>query len=371
MKQTMTFIVLSIFFVFGWGTTSIFAQTYGERNAILLEEFIYESAPFPSCHAVSLVETSDGTLMAAWFGGYHENHKRVGIWTSQKRDGRWTPPVEAANGLQENGDYLATWNPVLFQPKDGPLMLFFKVGPSPDTWWGEMMVSTDNGSTWTDHKKLPDNGIGPVRCKPLEMADGRILCPSSDEAGGNWVSHLEITDKNGESWQRTVPLHSKEEAQTIQPTLLPFEDGRMLMLCRDKNGNGKIWQCWSNDSGKAWGRFSATELPNPNAGIDAVALKDGRFLLIYNHTVRTPENPDDPPGRSMINLALTEDGKSWKAVCIFENYGKGEFSYPAIIQTNDGLVHIAYTWQRQKMKHIVLDPAKIKGIPMTNGTWPR
>ncbi len=367
----MRYVLYSLFLV-QWVVLSsaVSAQTYGQRDAILREEFIYQSAPFPSCHAVSLVETTAGTLMATWFGGYHENHKRVGIWTSRKTDGGWTPPAEVANGLQENGDYLATWNPVLFQPKEGPLMLFFKVGPTPADWWGEMMVSEDDGKTWKNRVKLPEGGIGPVRNKPIETTDGRILCPSSDEAGDVWTSHLEIMNPRDGSWTRTPPLHSKEEAQTIQPTLLPFDDGRMLMLCRDKNSNGKIWQCLSNDDGKTWGRFSTTELPNPNSGIDAVALQDGRFLLAYNHSVRKPVNPDDPPGRDILNLAISSDGVQWRAVCIFENSPKSEFSYPAIIQTKDGLVHVAYTWQRRLMKHVVLDPEKISGIPIRDGQWP-
>lgn len=370
MKKSLA--ILAVMFVFsGFLSNPSPAQTYGERNAILLEEFIYESAPFPSCHAVTLVETADGTLMAAWFGGYHEGHKRVGIWTSRKINGKWTPPVEAANGLQDDGRYLPCWNPVLFQPKNGPLTLYFKVGPNPGEWWGEMMVSEDDGRIWKNRKRLPDDGIGPVRCKPIETNDGRILCPSSNERGGVWLSHMEITDARGEKWECGVPLHTKEVAQTIQPSLMPLKDGRILMLCRDRNGNGNIWQCWSEDNGKSWGKFEKTNLPNPNAGVDGVTLQDGRILLIYNHAVAKPADPDAPPRRTMLNLAVSRDGKEWQAACVFENTLKTEFSYPAIIQTKDGLVHVAYTWKRQRMKHAVLDPKKIEGTPMKDGQWPK
>ncbi|MCL2743832.1 MAG: exo-alpha-sialidase, partial [Planctomycetaceae bacterium] len=224
------------------------AQTFGERNAVILEEFIYQSAPFPSCHAVTLAETTDGTLTAAWFGGYSEGHKRVGIWLSQKIDGRWTPPVEVANGLQEDGDYRATWNPVLFQPENAPLQLHFKTGLTPSGWQGEVMFSKDNGKSWYGRKVLPNNGIGPVRNKPIVLQNGKILCGSSDETGNVWTTHLEITDAKAEHWERTPPLHTPEEAQTIQPTLLQFKDGRILMLCRDRNPNGFIYQCWSPDN---------------------------------------------------------------------------------------------------------------------------
>ena len=85
-------------------------------------------------------------------------------------------------------------------------------------------------------------------------------------------------------------------------------------------------------------------------------------MLIYNHTAK---------GRSPLNLAVSKDGKTWEAALIFEDEPKREFSYPAIIQTKDGLVHITYTWKRAKVKHIVLDPAKLTTKPIVNGQWPQ
>jgi predicted neuraminidase len=101
-------------------------------------------------------------------------------------------------------------------------------------------------------------------------------------------------------------------------------------------------------------------LPNPNSGIDAVTLRDGRHLIVYNHTDR---------GRSPLNVALSLDGKTWQAALVLESE-PGEYSYPAVIQSADGLVHITYTWKRQRIKHVVIDPAELKSVPMTNGKWP-
>ena len=95
--------------------------------------------------------------------------------------------------------------------------------------------------------------------------------------------------------------------------------------------------------------MTATTLPNPSAGIDALRLADGRFLLVYNPT---------PSSRSRLELAVSRDGKSWRSVATLEN-GAGEYSYPALIQSGDGRVHVTYTWRRERIKHVVLDPARL------------
>jgi predicted neuraminidase len=102
------------------------------------------------------------------------------------------------------------------------------------------------------------------------------------------------------------------------------------------------------------------DLPNPNSGTDAVTLRDGRHLLVYNHTAK---------GRSPLNVAVSTDGDTWQAALVLENE-PGEYSYPAVIQTADGLVHAVYTWKRQRIKHVVIDPAKLQLRPIEGGVWP-
>ena len=107
--------------------------------------------------------------------------------------------------------------------------------------------------------------------------------------------------------------------------------------------------------------MTLTTLPNPNAGTDAVTLKDGRHLLVYNHTAR---------GRSPLSVAVSRDGVAWQAGLELENDPGSEFSYPAVIQTRDGLVHVTYTWKRQRVKHAIIDPKKLELRPIVNGQWP-
>ena len=140
--------------------------------AILREEFIHEPSTYPQCHASTIVETTAGTLVAAWFGGTHERHPDVCIWLRRCENGRWLPEQMVADGVQSPTLRYPTWNPVLFQPRRGPLMLFYKVGPSPETWWGMLTTSDDDGRTWSTPRRLPDGMLGPIKDKPIELAGG-------------------------------------------------------------------------------------------------------------------------------------------------------------------------------------------------------
>lgn len=318
------------------------ATNRGSRSMIVEKsEFIYQRAPFPSCHASTIVDTKSG-LVAAWFGGSDEGENDVGIWVSRHEDGKWSWPVEAASGVEGNKRY-PCWNPVLFQPRGGPLILFYKVGPSPSTWWGMMKESTDGGVTWSRAKRLPNNILGPIKNKPVMIGD-QLWCPSSTEHDG-WRIHMEYTDDLGKTWTRTEALSEGREFGAIQPTVLPWSRKRVQLLCRAKEGR-RVVECWSEDGGKTFSRLQQTTLANPNSGLDAVMLKDGRALLVYN---------DTPRGRTPLTVAVSNDGQNWTNVVTLESE-PGEYSYPAIIQGNDGKVHITYTWKRQRIKHVVLNP---------------
>ncbi|WP_234735159.1 sialidase family protein [Tellurirhabdus bombi] len=326
-------------------------------KGVLKSEFIYEQAPFPSCHASTLAETPQG-IVAAWFGGTHENNPDVGIWFSQLVNDKWTAPVEVANGVQADGKRYASWNPVLFQMPNGPLLLFFKVGPSPSTWWGMLTSSTDGGKTWAKPTRLPEGILGPIKNKPVLLSSGQLLCPSSSEHDG-WRLHMETTADGGKTWKKSEPLNDGKTFSAIQASILFHPNNRLQLLCRSKNK--AVLEAWSSDNGKTWSALQPTSLPNPNSGTDAVTLRDGRQLIVYNHTAK---------GRSPLNVALSPDGKRWQAAAVLENEAGGEFSYPAVIQSRDGRVHITYTHHRKKIKYVVLDPAKLELTDIKDGNWP-
>jgi predicted neuraminidase len=237
------------------------------------------------------------------------------------------------------------------------LDLFYKVGPSPTTWWGMVRTSRDNGKSWSEARRLPDGVLGPVKNKPVRLDDGTIVSGSSTEtpdAANLWRVHFERSTDNGATWTivRPAPVTGGPEIGAIQPSILIHKDGRLQAVGRSRSQ--RVFETWSSDKGLTWSAVTLTSLPNPSAGTDAVTLRDGRHLIVYNHT---------PKGRSPLNVAVSRDGKLWESALVLESE-PGEYSYPAVIQAPDGLVHITYTWKRQRIKHVVVDPAKLVPVPI-------
>lgn len=337
------------------------ATTTFAAGPILKSEFLYDTAPFPSCHASTIVESKTG-LLVAWFGGTDEGEQDVGIWTAHLKDGQWTAPVEVANGVQPDGSRHPCWNPVLFQPKDAPLMLFYKVGPSPSTWWGMLRTSIDGGKTWGDARRLPEKILGPIKNKPVQLADGTILCGSSTEGLSpppEWQLHMERSTDGGKTWSFITVPTTTDGPSAIQPSILQHADGTLQALGRTRSK--KLFTTSSKDHGLTWSPVALMDLPNPSAGTDAVTLRDGRHVLIYNHTAK---------GRTPLNIAVSKDGHAWDGALVLET-DPGEYSYPAIIQTADGLLHATYTWHRKKIRHVVIDPKQLAGKPIVDGVWPK
>lgn len=357
------FMIISMVFFFGARAQENALHKW--QKGIVRDEFIYEKAAFPSCHSATLAETPTG-LVYAFFGGTKERHPDVEIYVSRLDDGKWTAPASVANGIQEDGSRLPTWNPVLYQVPNGELLLFYKVGPKPSAWWGMLKRSTDGGKTWSEAERLPEGYLGPIKNKPVLLSNGSLICPTSTEGNG-WNIHFEITSDFGKTWRKVGPIAKAEDAlNAIQPSVLDHGKGKLQILARSRNW--AIVESWSYDYGETWTPLQKTTLPNNNSGTDAVTMKDGTHVLVYNHVLPPKDNPKG--ARTPLNVAISKNGKDWDAVLILEDSPISQYSYPAVIQTSDGLLHFAYTWRRQKMKHVVVDPSQLKRRRIKKGIWP-
>jgi len=321
------------------------------KITVLEETFIYNEAPFPECHASTLVDLGGGKIMAAWFGGTHERHPDVSIYTSLKTKNGWSTPKMTANGVVNDTLRYPTWNPVLFKSKADTLFLYYKIGPSPSAWWGAYKFSTNDGKPWSAEIKLPDGILGPIKNKPIQLKNGRIISPSSTESpdGNDWDAHMELSDDNGKTWIK-IPVDSASAFKAIQPTLIQPNDTIIKALFR--SDQDVILESTSTDNGDTWSALKKTEVRNPNSGIDAVTLKSGMHLLVYNPT---PSGENWSSGRQKLNLAISKDGEHWQDLYKLEDHDAGEYSYPAIIQDADGFIHISYTYQRKKIKYLKLE----------------
>lgn len=308
-------------------------------------EFIFEHAPFQSCHASTLVETAEGDFLAAWFGGLHEGASDVAIWLARLSGGKWSPPEKVAF---EPG--VPSWNPVLFRGKDNHIWLFYKFGPSPETWTGAYKISSDSGKSWSDPVRLPAGMLGPIKDKPIQLLNGDIVAGTSVESYQSWSAWVERSTDEGKTWTKHGPIVIPQQPYgLIQPTLVELRPDQLRLFARSRQGF--IYTADSADAGRTWANVRPTSLPNPNSGIDCVRLKDGRILMVYNNT---------STGRSPLSVAISSDGgENWAPFTDLET-GPGEFSYPAVIQASSGDVHVTYTWKRERIKHVVISAEALK-----------
>ena len=255
-----------------------------QKATLIRSENIMQKPPFAACHASTIVELSKGKLLAAWFGGTRESNPDVEIWLSFYENGHWGDPLSIADGIINDTLRYPCWNPVLFKTKEGKLFLFYKIGKNPREWWGMMIHSTDDGKTWSKPEKSSENILGPIKNKPIQLANGDILHPTSTESfdAKTWHIHLEKCDKDGRNWQH-IPLENGDY-DIIQPTILRYSKQKLQLLSRSRQN--VVVQNWSYDNGKTWQKPMATKLANPNSGIDGVTLKNGLQALVYNPLIR-------------------------------------------------------------------------------------
>ena len=199
---------------------------------LLFEEGKY----FKSCHASSILALKDGTVLVAYFAGDHEKADNVGIWLSRCEGGAWEPPREIAKVAP-----VAHWNPVLMEIADG-VRLVFKVGAEIADWLSWTMTSRDGGCTWSEPRPYGE-ACGPVRAKPIRLADGRLLAGNSEEKTTDrlrWRTFVDVSTDDGAHFSRLAPIPIENDradapnciagAGAIQPALWEDAPGACTRL---------------------------------------------------------------------------------------------------------------------------------------------
>jgi predicted neuraminidase len=225
---------------------------------------------------------------------------------------------------------------------------------------------------------LPEGILGPIKDKPLVMKNGVIVSGSSVE-NGKWAAWIERSSDDGKSWTKFGPITIPETVDVpdegakaasaevqpaasstgngiqtklyppaqatvgiIQPSVVWLGGHHLRFYARGHTRSARIVTADSVDDGKSWGQVRFIDLPNPNSGIDAVRLRDGRVVLIFNNSYNK---------RTPLNLAISDDGEHFKTFMTLEN-GPGQYSYPAIVQAANGDLLMTYSWRRETIKFV-------------------
>jgi predicted neuraminidase len=309
-------------------------------------EVVLSDGHGPECHASSLAKLPDGALVAAWFSGAREGATDVVIRFTRRAPGatRWSSPttIAAHPGVP-------CWNPVLVPAADGSLTLFYKVAKQIPDWEGWFRRSPDGGATWSEARRLPAGFLGPIRARPLTLADGSLLCGSSTESAGPgrpWRVRFErcVDPANvGEAtnWTGSAPDPGEPAFNAIQPTLVGLGDGAIVAYTRTREG--VVATTRSADGGRTWSALTGTTLPNPNSGLEAVALTPRYVGLVLNH------------GKNRLTLdfaVVSTDGRTTETVRQVDVVAKGEVSYPsARLERSEGrtTLQVCYTRGRREI----------------------
>lgn len=308
--------------------------------------FVFDKIPGVAVHHCStLAEAPNGDLLCLWYAGSYESADDQALYLARlpKGEREWSTPERIVyNPEQPPG------NAVIFRTPDNKVGIVWarmeqRRPMRRGTGWSKCRpmyrTSKDNGHTWSEDTEIPGMFGTTPRNVPLMLKDGRLALPDSGETEEGRGSFLLFLGEDGKTWTPGGLMNGGS-----QPTVIQRDDGGLLSLMRS---HPRITMALSSDGGKSWSEGVPTELKNPGSGIAMTKLKSGRVLLVFNDTDQSDRYP-------LSIIQSTDDGNTWEEQRTLEA-DWGEFSYPSIIQADDGMIHISYTYRRYTMKHVAFD----------------
>jgi predicted neuraminidase len=380
---------------------ALFSITSQAQPSAILQQTLIFPQQEKHVHGSSLVALPNGDMLVAWFDGSGERTADdVKIMGSRlvKGQKKWSEPF-----LMADTPHIPDCNPVLFLNNEGKLFLVW-IAVQANLWEQSVLrfrTSVDYEKTgapvwnWQDNillkpdekfaeeialkfKQLPEftggwAGYAPkydemiteaskditkrsigwmTRIKPLLSGNGKIILPLYSD--GFNMSIMAISEDNGSSWLPGLPLVGRGP---IQPAVVKRKNGNLVAYARDSGDEpNRVHFSESSDNGKSWTASVKTDIPN-TASVELLVLQNGTWAFLGN---------DIDNGRYQLSLRISDDeGKTWKSKILIENdeSKKGGYSYPSLIQTKDGLLHMTYSYHpgksRKSIKYVVVDPKKM------------
>ncbi len=297
-------------------------------------------------HAPTIVTFDDASLLAAWFsytGPSELDGSAIFVSRHPASGGAWTAPMLLVDGPAGDG------NPVLYAEGHRVWLFFVRVPFGWATAQLSLMRSEDRGITWTQPVTLPV-GIGTnVKFPPLRLAGGELLLPAYSDLFTQSLFFVSADD--GASWTLRSTLYTPPPFECLQPSVARLVDGRLLTVMRNR-GQGFLWVAASDDEGRTWSTPQDSGFGNPGSPAALLRLADGALLMVLNN---------DPLSRRTLSATLSrDDGRTWTLPRVVVA-GAGAYSYPALAEAPGGLVHLVYSYERQRIEHVELNPAWVEG----------
>lgn len=317
----------------------------------------YMIPPYKSNHASTIEVLPDGTIAVAWFSGAKEEASGCAIVFATLPAG--SSQFTKAATLSEKDGY-SNQNPVLFYDTKTNILHLYHSQAKAESGESKSVImelqSTDKGKSWTKPKALFTFPGAFPRNRVIPSLDGGLLFPIYDAGNDNpFKANYAIIEKSNQARSDWTKLDIAGSGDCVQPTCVRLTDSRLRCWFRDRRA-GYIYTADSKDDAKTWTKPKPSVLPNPNVGIEANILTSGNIVMIFNNYNKSTAGPN---GRTPLNVGLSKDnGTSWhiKKLQVHDDdkpaaEGKLEYSYPSVLQTADGLIHITYTYDRQTIKY--------------------
>jgi predicted neuraminidase len=341
------------------GQTPLVTDPFGSIH--YASELIFEKIPgAPAHHASSIAEAANGDLLVTWYGGSYESSDDEALFMARRKKGErnWSTPEKLFRDPER-----PVGNAVIFlDPSQRVWILWGRLEASQPllghTGWAETRlmyrVSNNNGKTWSKDALFPMDTTGWLpRNLPITLPGGELLVPLSDERNDMDLSFFVKTKDSGKTWVRSQNIPNTNKSGE-QPTAAPRPDGSLMAFLRLRP---RLLQSESTDGGLSWMPAHETELRCPDAAICLRALRNGHLLLVHN---------DSDTARTPLSIRRSLDGgKTWSAPLMLES-NPGEYSYPSVLQSADGLIHIIYTYRRYAIKHVEIDENWLEHITRPN-----
>jgi len=316
---------------------------------------------FGASHASNLLELPDGTLLLVWFSGGDEGGDGVGIVSSTlpPRAVQWTKPILASSERMRSAQ-----NPVTFyEPSENVVRLLHT---SQEAFMGQgtaevrIVESHDGGKSWETPKTLFTKEGAFVKNQLLRSKNGKewllpmYYTPDGFLGHATQYSTVQRSSDGGKSWTEYVMAGTM--GRCVQPTVVRLRSGILRAWFRSRDADF-IYTSDSSDDGFTWSHPVATKLPNNNSGIQAAMLQSGTVIMVFN-------NYQGSDARFPLTVGLSPDeGDTWPHLRDLEpaqdsgeqeaDYDEmhGEYSYPSVIQSRDGEIHISYTFRRESIRY--------------------